>query len=202
MNFKRLPKRGSVIALITAQPHLTNRAIAKLANASPHTVRTAKIAMAKAGLTLPQVARQESSGRQARGRKPEPHIILNDNVVYRCYNSQKRLLYIGSSAEWWNRFEYHRRRTLWWREVEEIALTHYPTIDDAVLAEAKAIRKEKPKYNQIQPKKRAERRVKLPATRSHAVTTAQRKAATQRHAEMQQQAAARSTKPAICRPRS
>lgn len=71
-------------------------------------------------------------------------------TVYRCYDAQRRLLWIGSTKRFQQRIQslphdYDRRN--WWHEVVDIQPERYPTISLARAAETRAIRAENPLYN-------------------------------------------------------
>lgn len=68
-------------------------------------------------------------------------------VVYRHWGKNKELLYIGSSKNVDRRTTQHKHTTQWWNEIKDITIEKYEDIQDARKAEAKAIKKEKPKYN-------------------------------------------------------
>ena len=67
-------------------------------------------------------------------------------AVYRLYDSEGALLYIGSSFDPEKRCEAHRS-TPWWREVGQRTEEWFPNRSLAYAAETKAIRREKPKHN-------------------------------------------------------
>jgi predicted GIY-YIG superfamily endonuclease len=73
-------------------------------------------------------------------------------TLYRFFNEQNELLYVGISMNLWNRFQDHRKRKSWWREVTSIRVVHYDDIDDAARAEKIAIAQECPIYNIVRPR--------------------------------------------------
>lgn len=75
-------------------------------------------------------------------------------VVYRCYDADERLLYIGSTGNSYNRFTVHQRKTRWWPEVARIAMAKQPDIETARRVEALAILAEKPLRNRSLDKER------------------------------------------------
>jgi predicted GIY-YIG superfamily endonuclease len=69
-------------------------------------------------------------------------------VVYRCFDSAGRLLYVGASADLTRRLEAHRRSKPWWSEVAEVRSDYHADMEFAFAAEAQAIWREEPIYNQ------------------------------------------------------
>lgn len=68
-------------------------------------------------------------------------------VVYRCIDGEGDVIYIGSTINLHQRVRAHRGGAYWFDEVVDIDAVQYPTESAARLAEAKAIRAEKPFYN-------------------------------------------------------
>lgn len=67
--------------------------------------------------------------------------------LYRMWGDGERLLYIGITRRGHMRIWNHARDKEWWRQVIRVDVEHYPSRDDAALAEARAIYKERPIYN-------------------------------------------------------
>lgn len=67
--------------------------------------------------------------------------------LYRCYDADGVLLYIGITQRGYDRFDNHRRSTAWWPEVASHTIQTYENRDEAQLAERHAIYREKPRYN-------------------------------------------------------
>lgn len=67
--------------------------------------------------------------------------------VYRLYDAEDALLYVGVGYDVAARARQHKRKKEWWSEVVRGAVTTYPTRRDALLAECDAIAGEKPRYN-------------------------------------------------------
>jgi len=83
----------------------------------------------------------------------------NKPVVYRAYDTDGNLLYVGSTRNFEVRKRQHKyspkpgtsgRKPAdrWWGEVARWETTEYRTYREALAAEAEAIRTEKPRYNQ------------------------------------------------------
>jgi hypothetical protein len=70
-------------------------------------------------------------------------------TLYRFYNAEGRLLYVGWTSRALVRWVEHTRYQPWWSEVSHIRVEHLPTADDAREAEIRAIRNENPLYNVV-----------------------------------------------------
>jgi hypothetical protein len=72
-------------------------------------------------------------------------------VVYRCYDAEGDLLYIGSSIDVRQRLRAHKAPGVggsrWWPEVDRVECEGYDTEAKCRLAEAEAIRREPSRYN-------------------------------------------------------
>jgi excinuclease UvrABC nuclease subunit len=70
-------------------------------------------------------------------------------AVYRCYDSQRKLLYVGMSMNPEFRFTYRRRQAAWWRMVDHFRthVTWYRSRYEAQKAERAAIVAENPEWN-------------------------------------------------------
>lgn len=68
-------------------------------------------------------------------------------VVYRAFDKNGELLYIGSTKSLPNRLSAHRTSTWWWPVVKRIEHHDFPTLEAARDAERVAIRAEHPKMN-------------------------------------------------------
>ena len=67
-------------------------------------------------------------------------------TLYKFWNNNE-LLYVGISLNVFARLSQHKRDKSWWDEITEITVKHYDTRDEALDAEAKAIKESGPKYN-------------------------------------------------------
>lgn len=70
-------------------------------------------------------------------------------TLYRLYNADGELLYIGIAGNPGRRFEQHRKDKPWWGTVAEIKVEHFDTRDQAAQAETAAIKHERPLHNVI-----------------------------------------------------
>jgi predicted GIY-YIG superfamily endonuclease len=77
--------------------------------------------------------------------------------LYRHFDENDRLLYVGISVDALSRLIQHKR-SAWWGEVATITIQRFATRDEALKAEAEAIRCERPKHNKaLAPYKEAPR---------------------------------------------
>jgi predicted GIY-YIG superfamily endonuclease len=68
--------------------------------------------------------------------------------VYRIYSKYEELLYVGSSTNWKERLNQHRREgAKWWPHYHRHTIVEYPTYDEAKASETTAIAVERPTYN-------------------------------------------------------
>jgi hypothetical protein len=74
---------------------------------------------------------------------------MTRSAVYRLYDADDILLYVGASTRPQTRFKQHSYDKTWWPDVQRNSVTWYPTKQDAFAAEAAAIEDEDPKYNII-----------------------------------------------------
>lgn len=68
-------------------------------------------------------------------------------AVYRCFDAEGRLIYVGCTVELTARRRWHEIQSPWWPEVAEIRTEKFADITKAHIAEARAIRSERPLYN-------------------------------------------------------
>lgn len=71
------------------------------------------------------------------------------NVLYRMFNVENQLLYVGVTANPTVRLYAHEANQTWWHEVVLVTLEHFETAAQAALAEGAAIIEENPKYNRV-----------------------------------------------------
>lgn len=71
------------------------------------------------------------------------------HAVYRVFNPQGELLYIGLSVNPPHRFKAHRRHSAWWAQADltRTTMVWYDTRPEAARAELEAIAREKPRFN-------------------------------------------------------
>ncbi len=68
-------------------------------------------------------------------------------AVYRLYDAEGSLLYVGCTVDPWTRLRAHRRRQPWWDEVTDAEFIWFPSVDLAADVEQQAIGTERPVYN-------------------------------------------------------
>ena len=68
-------------------------------------------------------------------------------ILYRHYDENDRLLYIGVSNSFFERLSNHKNHSHWFEKVTKIHLEHFDSQEDLLIAEKKAIKKEKPLHN-------------------------------------------------------
>jgi predicted GIY-YIG superfamily endonuclease len=70
-------------------------------------------------------------------------------VVYRCFDADGRLLYIGATNSFDQRKWHHRARTPWWVDVVRISTESHLNRSEALSAERAAIWHENPVHNVV-----------------------------------------------------
>lgn len=68
-------------------------------------------------------------------------------ALYRLYDADDALLYVGIAFELSRRYNQHRKTKAWWPEVARKEVCWYEDRTQAEQAEVAAIRSEKPRYN-------------------------------------------------------
>lgn len=68
-------------------------------------------------------------------------------TLYRFFDGDDNLLYVGCSLTWPTRLAAHEREKDWWENVTRVTLDHFPTREIAAEAEVAAITHEGPRYN-------------------------------------------------------
>lgn len=67
--------------------------------------------------------------------------------MYRIFDADRLLIYVGSSVRVNERVMHHRRRAEWKGRIADVTITRFPTITQARAAEYQAIRTERPALN-------------------------------------------------------
>jgi len=68
-------------------------------------------------------------------------------VLYRFFDSQGTLLYVGISRDWISRLGQHQKRTDFFSAVAGMTLERFPDRESVALAELEAIKNENPIFN-------------------------------------------------------
>lgn len=89
-------------------------------------------------------------------------------ALYRMYDADDQLLYIGITCNKAARWDAHRRNSPWWKLVARKELTTYPDRSAALTAELAAIRAEKPLHNVASHPSKPSRHVHLVLTEERA----------------------------------
>ena len=72
---------------------------------------------------------------------------IQKTVLYRYFDSEGRLLYLGITGDNTKRQSQHRRDSFWFGLIASATFEHYPTRLEALAAEKSAIQSEQPKFN-------------------------------------------------------
>jgi predicted GIY-YIG superfamily endonuclease len=70
-----------------------------------------------------------------------------DQWLYRIYDAEGGLLYVGVTNQCVKRFDQHGQERTWWRDVASITVEHVPDRGAVAAAELKAIQEENPRHN-------------------------------------------------------
>ena len=79
------------------------------------------------------------------------HSSATAHALYRLYGDTGQLLYVGISNDPGRRFGQHASTKSWWQAVRGISLDWYSSREDALAAETRAIRVERPLANVVRP---------------------------------------------------
>lgn len=79
-------------------------------------------------------------------------MVNRETCLYRFYDREDRLLYVGITMNLPGRLSKHRRRE-WWAEVAEEKYEYYPGREAAKSAERQAIAFENPIHNIVRPRR-------------------------------------------------
>jgi predicted GIY-YIG superfamily endonuclease len=71
------------------------------------------------------------------------------HVLYRVYDAQGALLYIGITMNPGSRFAQHSEDKPWWTDVADIRVEHYGSREEVLAAERDAIKSEHPRFNVV-----------------------------------------------------
>lgn len=74
---------------------------------------------------------------------------VDETFLYRHFDENGCLLYIGISLNVVGRLSQHREHSGWYRQIRSVSVESFPTRQDAVAAERAAIKMERPKFNVI-----------------------------------------------------
>jgi len=72
---------------------------------------------------------------------------MKDHSLYRYFDFDNQLLYVGRTTKPLNRLRVHQKASVWFKEVRTMTVQKFLSSDDLWIAEITAIRAENPKYN-------------------------------------------------------
>lgn len=72
---------------------------------------------------------------------------MSEQVLYRFYDHDGKLLYVGISNTWYQRFHDHERKAGWFSKVAYTTFEWHENRESVEAAELKAIRTENPEFN-------------------------------------------------------
>jgi predicted GIY-YIG superfamily endonuclease len=67
--------------------------------------------------------------------------------LYRHYDADKNLMYVGISLNAFARLSQHRDHSKWFEKIAHVEIEHFPTREEALAAEKNAIKSENPMFN-------------------------------------------------------
>lgn len=82
-------------------------------------------------------------------RPPRVDALTRDHILYRHFDAEGNLLYVGVSLSSLSRLRAHSHRSSWFRRVARIDLEHFDTRAQALAAESRAIANESPRHNRV-----------------------------------------------------
>jgi hypothetical protein len=96
---------------------------------------------------------------------PSDSLRTKPTTLYRFFDAESVLLYIGITARGLARWHQHADDKPWWPQVASCTTEHFPSRAEAYAAEREAIRTERPRYNVIRPgERRPPRTARRPST--------------------------------------
>lgn len=95
---------------------------------------------------------EESDGFAVEPRRtPRRKPASEPTSVYRLFDADDRLLYVGITNRGFHRLHQHSKDKAWWPQVTRATFEHLPNRDAALQCEATAITREKPVHNILVP---------------------------------------------------
>ena len=89
----------------------------------------------------PKTSSDSTKSRSARSNYSRP------TALYRHYDAEGTLLYVGISLNAAARLAQHREHATWYSQITSVTIEKFDSRDEALAAETVAIRKESPRYN-------------------------------------------------------
>lgn len=72
---------------------------------------------------------------------------MTETAVYKAYDADGALLYVGVAKDFLFRWKSHRREAEWWKLAQRFEVALYATRDEALAEEARCITEDGPAYN-------------------------------------------------------
>lgn len=79
---------------------------------------------------------------------------MKTHTLYRFFDREGRLLYVGITGNPWSRFSKHRDEKPWWDDIAHITMQRYGSREELAAAERVAIVSEKPIHNVMHNRRR------------------------------------------------
>lgn len=77
----------------------------------------------------------------------QAHYRTKPHYVYRCYDVDGRLVYVGCTIDPATRVETHRKQSWWGHQIHSVRFIVFPNKDYALTREREAIGEERPRWN-------------------------------------------------------
>ena len=84
--------------------------------------------------------------------------VEETHILYRFYDDEERLLYIGVTVDPGKRMSAHCHGKSWWQSVHNITMQNFSSSSDLMCAEREAIKAEDPIYNVVHSRRKRRRR--------------------------------------------
>lgn len=88
-------------------------------------------------------------------RRFAPHTLRDACYLYRHFDENMKLLYVGISRSAMYRLDRHKRQSPWFHKITTVTIKLYPSRQEAIDAERKAIQEEVPLYNKTHQRKKS-----------------------------------------------
>lgn len=80
---------------------------------------------------------------------PTSDLENSPHALYRFFDTEGRLLYVGLTVDPGNRWKAHSKQKSWWPDVRNVTLEWFSTRTEVTAAEKAAIQIERPAYNVV-----------------------------------------------------
>jgi predicted GIY-YIG superfamily endonuclease len=75
--------------------------------------------------------------------------VISQTALYRHWDSDNNLLYVGISLSAMQRLAQHKEKSRWFSKIASVTIEYHPTREAALLAERAAIANERPAFNVV-----------------------------------------------------